>query len=111
MQPGTTAPQDGFTVTLAVQPSRPVVGEGTLVIAIHDPDGNAVDGAQLTIEGNMSHAGMTPSFGTAVVAGEGGQYTVSIPWTMAGDWYVDVKATLADGRVIARRFPITVNPR
>jgi hypothetical protein len=58
----------------------------------------------------MSHAGMTPSFGR-VVSEQAGEYAIAIPWTMAGDWYVDVKATLADGRVIARRFPISVYPK
>lgn len=110
MQPAGSAPQDGFTVTLAAQPATPVVGEGTLVVSLRDPAGQPVTGARLQVEGNMNHAGMKPSFGT-VRAAEGGQYTVVIPWTMAGDWYVDVKATLADGRSIARRFPIAVHVR
>jgi len=36
---------------------------------------------------------------------------VAIPWTMGGDWYVDIEATLADGRVIARRFPISIHAK
>jgi len=104
------APNDGYTMMLVAQPSTPVVGDGTLVVTLRDPAGKPVTGAGLQIEGNMSHAGMKPSFGK--VAGEdAGQYTVAIPWTMGGDWYVDIKATLADGRVIARRFPISIHAK
>jgi hypothetical protein len=110
IQQTTPTPNDGYTMTMVMQPSQPEVGDGTLVVTLRDPGGKPVTGAGLQVEGNMSHAGMKPSFG--MVTGEdAGQYTVAIPWTMGGDWYVDVKATLADGRVIARRFPITVHAR
>ena len=95
---------------MVTQPATPVVGDGALVVTISDPDGKPVTGARLLIEGNMSHAGMQPSFGK-VTGEEAGRYAVTIPWTMGGDWYVDVKATLADDRVIARRFPITVHAK
>jgi len=105
-----TAAQDGYTMTMFAQPSTPVVGDGTLVVTLRDPAGNPVSGARLQVEGNMSHAGMKPSFGK-VTGEDAGRYTVAIPWTMGGDWYVDIKATLADGRVIARRFPIAVHEK
>ncbi len=110
IQPGVTAPQDGFSVTLTAQPAPPVVGEGTLIVSLLDPDGRPVTDARLQVEGNMSHAGMQPSYGK-VTGGEAGQYTVTIQWTMGGDWHVDLKATLADGRVIVRPFPIAVHVR
>lgn len=108
VQSAVTAPQDGFTVTLTAQPAPPVVGEGTLIVSLRDPAGQPVTDARLHVEGNMSHAGMQPSFGK-VTGGAAGQYTVMMPWTMGGDWFVDLKATLADGRIISRRFPITVH--
>ena len=110
IQTPTTTPQDGFTISMSAQPATPVVGDGALLVTLHDPDGKPVTGARLQIEGNMSHAGMQPSFGK-VTAEEAGQYIVAIPWTMGGDWTVDIKATLADGRVIARRFPLTVHAK
>ena len=97
-------------MTLVAQPSQLGVGDGTLVVTLRDPAGNSVTGAGLQVEGNMSHAGMKPSFGK-VTGEDAGQYTVAIPWTMGGDWYVDIKATLADGRVIARRFPISIHAK
>jgi hypothetical protein len=66
-----------------------------------------VDNAQLAIEANMSHAGMTPVMADGA-AGKGGVYRVPLTWTMAGDWYVDVKFTLPDGQTITRRFPLQV---
>ncbi len=110
VQQGVTTPQDGYTVTLSAQPSAPAVGDGMLLVTLRDPDGKPVTGARLQVEGNMSHAGMQPSFGK-VVSEEAGQYTVAIAWTMGGDWSVDVRATLADGRVVTRRFPLTVRAR
>lgn len=110
MQAVATPVQDGFVMTLDAQPSPPVVGDGQLVVTLTDPVGRPVADARLTVEGNMSHAGMKPSFGTVTAAADG-RYTIAIQWTMAGDWYVDIKATLADGRVIGRRFPMTVYVR
>ena len=95
-------------MTMVAQPSEPGVGDGILVVTLRDPAGNPVTGAELQVEGNMSHAGMKPSSGK-VTGEEDGQYTVAIQWTMGGDWYVDIKATLAEGRVIARRFQITIH--
>ncbi|MGC8780659.1 MAG: FixH family protein [Anaerolineae bacterium] len=110
MQTGGAPPQDGFAMTMAAQPSPPAVGDGQLIVTLADPAGKPVADARLEVEGNMSHAGMKPSFGTVTAAADG-RYTIAIQWTMAGDWYVDIRATLADGRVIARRFPITVHAR
>jgi hypothetical protein len=97
-------------MTMVAQPSQPGVGDGILVVTLSDPAGKPVTGAGLQIEGNMSHAGMMPSFGK-VTGEDAGQYTAAIKWTMGGDWFVDIKATLADGRVIARRFPVTIYAR
>lgn len=102
-----TPPPDGFTVTLATEPASPVVGSGTLIITILDEAGQPVNGAQLEVEGNMRHAGMKPVFSRSE-GGSGGRYVVPMQWTMRGDWYVIVKATLPDGRVITREFPAAV---
>jgi len=110
IQQTTPTPNDGYTMTMTAQPSQPGIGDGTLVVTLRDPAGNPVTGTGLQVEGNMSHAGMKPSFGK-VTGEDAGQYTVAIPWTMGGDWYVDIKATLVDGRVIARRFPISIHAK
>ena len=104
-----TAPaaNDGLTITMTLEPSPPVVGDGIVVLTVKDAAGQPVDGATVEIEGNMSHAGMKPSFGKTQ-GGQGGVYRVLLQWTMGGDWYVDVKLTLPDGKIASRRFPVTV---
>lgn len=102
-----TQPDDGMVVTLAVEPTPAVVGDARLIVTLADRDGKPVEGARIEVEGNMNHAGMKPEFGRAE-GGQGGRYVVPIRWTMSGAWYVDVKATLPDGRTINRRFPLNV---
>ena len=98
---------DGFTVTFATEPVAPAVGDGTLIVTLTDAGGRLVDGAQLAVEANMSHAGMTPV--NAVATGsQAGIYRVPLAWTMSGDWFVDVKFTLPDGQAVTRRFPVNV---
>jgi hypothetical protein len=98
---------DSYVVTLATDPAPPVAADGTLVVTLRDAAGQPVDNAQLALEANMSHAGMTPVMADGA-AGKDGVYRVPLTWTMAGDWYVDVKFTLPDGQKITRRFPLQV---
>jgi hypothetical protein len=102
--------QDGYAVTLAADPAPPVVGDGAVSVSLRDAAGQPVDDAQLAIEANMSHAGMTPVMADGA-AGKDGVYRASLTWTMAGDWYVDAKFTLPDGQKITRRFPVQVLAR
>jgi hypothetical protein len=107
VQQANPATPDSYVVTLAADPAPPVVGDGALSVTLRDAAGQAVDNAQLAIEANMSHAGMTPVMANST-AGKDGVYRVPITWTMAGDWVVDVKFTLPDGQTVARRFPLNV---
>jgi hypothetical protein len=99
--------QDSYAVMLAADPAPPVVGDGAVSVTLRDAAGQPVNDAQLAIEANMSHAGMTPVMADGA-AGKDGVYRVPLTWTMAGDWYVDVKFTLPDGQKITRRFPLQV---
>lgn len=99
--------QDSFTVTFATDPTPPAIGPGTIVLTLQDATGRPVDDARVAIEANMSHAGMVPVNAEAT-GGQDGIYRVSLRWTMAGDWYVDVRFTLPDGQVVGRRFPTVV---
>jgi hypothetical protein len=102
--------RDDYNVTFAVEPAEAVVGDAALIVTLQDPAGQPVSDARLEVEANMSHAGMTPVNGRAA-GDEDGVYRVPFEWTMAGDWYVDVKFTLADGKVVSRRFPVKVGAR
>ncbi len=62
-------------------------------------------GARIKLEGNMSHAGMAPVFADAKEI-EPGRYQASMELSMAGDWYVSARVTLADGRRFDREIEI-----
>jgi hypothetical protein len=107
MQQGDPTTRDNYRVTLAMEPSPAAVGPGVLAVTLKDDAGKAVNGARLEVEANMSHAGMVPVLaGTA--ESQAGLYRVPLQWTMAGDWVVDLKFTLPDGRQVARRYPVGV---
>jgi hypothetical protein len=110
VQQANPATPDSYAVTLAADSAPPVVGDGAVNVTLHNASGTAVNDAQLAIEANMSHAGMTPVMANST-SGKDGVYHVPLTWTMAGDWYVDVKFTLPDGQVITRRFPVQVLAR
>jgi hypothetical protein len=94
-------------VDFSVEPTDPAVGPTQLRITLTDGNGQPVDDATLNIEGNMTHAGMTPVFAQAS-GGEDGQYLIPFEWTMGGDWIVTVEVTLADGRAVTRQFTVVV---
>ena len=62
-------------------------------------------GARIKLEGNMSHAGMAPVFADAKET-ETGRYQSSMDLSMAGDWYVSARVTLADGRQFDREIEL-----
>lgn len=62
-------------------------------------------GANLRLEANMSHAGMTPVFAGAEEI-EPGRYQAMMELSMAGDWYVVVHVSLPDGRTWDQQFEL-----
>ena len=107
IQHATQDGEDGFAVVMTTEPATAAVGQSLVVVTLRDPAGAPVESARLNIEANMSHAGMVPVMGR-VDGGPGGVYRVPMTWTMAGDWYLDVKFSLADGQIVTRRFPVSV---
>ncbi len=97
-----------IAVTLQIQPEAAVAQRSSVLsVTLRDASAQAIDGATVTLEGNMTHAGMMPVNATATAAGNG-VYRAPITWTMAGDWQITVKATLAEGRTVQRDFPLRV---
>lgn len=98
----------GLVVSLAVSPTPPMVGEARLIISLADSAGHPISDAIVEVEGNMTHAGMVPVIDTAT-AEDPGRYGISdFRFTMAGDWVLDVRATLPDGRWARTRKPANV---
>lgn len=85
----------------------PPVGTGQVMVKVSDLEGNPVDDAEVTIRGDMAHAGMVPVLSEAEPIGAG-TYQAGLEWTMAGDWVVTVTAGLADGRQTSQSFDLSV---
>lgn len=98
-----------MSVQISFTPSPPVVGEGTISLKVEDAHGDAIDGLDIQVKGDMAHAGMTPVFGVSVDDGEG-RYSIPFEWTMSGDWILQIAADLPDGRVLNRSFEAYVAP-
>jgi hypothetical protein len=94
-----------LTLAHEVSPQPPRTGQVTITLRLTDTSGTAVTGARIKLEGNMSHAGMAPAFADAVET-EPGRYRSTIELSMAGDWHVSARVTLADGRKFDREFEI-----
>jgi hypothetical protein len=97
-------------LSLVLDPATPTVGEATLMITLLDATGKPIDNAQLDIRGDMTHAGMLPVIRNSDTSSDG-VYRVPFEWTMSGDWFVEISATLPDNTTLKQTFEYTVaNP-
>jgi len=92
-------------MTHEVSPQPPRVGRVVVALRLMSASRKPVAGAQIKLEGNMSHAGMSPVFADTleVVPGE---YRANMDLSMAGDWVILVHLTLRDGTKLERQFEI-----
>jgi hypothetical protein len=95
------APDTGdpsLVLEVAISPTPPAVGPARLIINLRDTAGAPLEGAEVRVEGNMSHAGMVPVLATAQEEAPGIYAVSDFRFTMAGDWILTTRATLPDGR-------------
>lgn len=92
-------------IDLEISPNPPEVGMATLNLTLTDAKGQPIENATIELEGNMNHAGMTPVFSQATEV-EPGHYQAPLEFTMGGDWFIIVKATLPDGRTLERQLDV-----
>ena len=83
-----------FILEASARPAT--VGRNTITLRLNDMSGQAITGARVQLEGNMSHAGMSPAFGEAREIAPG-RYQGSLELSMAGDWVVSAHVTLSNG--------------
>lgn len=89
-----------------ISPQPPKVGPAVFNLRLSDAaSSKPLSGARVRLEGNMTHAGMTPVFADAT-EGEPGRYRATLDFTMGGDWVVTVRAALPDGRKVERQFDV-----
>ena len=77
------------------------------MVSLRDANGNPISDADIDIRGDMNHAGMEPVEADASTD-VSGDYRIPFEWTMGGDWFVVVTATLPDGTVVEEQFNYTV---
>ena len=105
---GCSRPTDAFpvvTIEHAVSPEPPKVGLATVVLKLADAAAKPVSGARITLEADMSHAGMAPVFEEASET-EPGQYKAHLKFGMAGDWIVLLHIQLPGGQTLERQFNV-----
>jgi hypothetical protein len=96
---------EDINVDLTLRPEPPHVGNAATVVQLTDRDARPVRGAVVKLEGNMNHPGMKPSFADAMET-DPGKYEATLDFTMGGDWFILVHATLADGRKLQRKLDV-----
>jgi hypothetical protein len=97
-------PDPDVRILAEVEPHR--VGQVTVTVRVTQPStGKPITGANVRLEGNMSHAGMAAVFAETTEV-EPGLYRTNMEFTMAGDWLLSVYVTLKEGLHVDRQFEI-----
>ena len=92
-------------MALRLIPDPPRIGTAVVEVMLHDTLGQPITGAEMSLEGNMNHAGMVPVLVSASEVASG-RYEAALEFTMGGDWFILVQATLPDGRVLNRQVAV-----
>ena len=94
----------------AISPEPPRVGPATVTLKLADTGTKPVSGARITLEADMSHAGMAPMFEVASEINPG-QYQAHVSFGMAGDWVILLHVRLPGGKTLERQFDVaSVHP-
>ena len=106
-----SAPQtDTGRFNIELLPPEP--DTGSLIIRLTDSDGQPITDAQVSLEGNMNHAGMAPVLSESVSDGDDGStdglYQIPFEFTMFGDWIITVSADI-NGDMVAQDFNVSVD--
>ena len=95
----------GITVREQISPQPPRVGPATVAIELADVAQKPIADANIMVEADMSHPGMSPVFGKANEIAPG-TYSAPINFNMGGDWIVLLHIKLPDGRRIERQMDV-----
>jgi hypothetical protein len=102
-KPAAASPAIAIEHEIAPWPAR--VGAATVTLRLSDARGQAVSGARIALEADMSHAGMRPEFGEAREIGAG-RYQGRLAFTMAGDWVILMHIILPGGQKLERQMEV-----
>jgi hypothetical protein len=93
------------SIETEIDPQPVVVGPVVVTTTLSDANGTPVTNAQLIVEGDMSHPGMSPVFGEAKEL-PGGRYEAQLQFAMAGDWVLLLHFTLPGGQALDRQVDV-----
>jgi hypothetical protein len=107
--PGCAKPSrvaDDVRFILVSDPQLPRVGRNTFTVTLTSQAGQPVPGARVSLEGDMSHPGMSPAFSDAREIADG-KYQAILDLKMLGDWTIIAHIQLPSGRTFDRetKFP------
>jgi YtkA-like len=95
----------GITVREQISPQPVRTGPATVAIQLADQKTQPIPHAAITIEGDMSHPGMAPTFSKAEEIAPG-KYQARLDFNMGGDWAVLLHIQLANGQKIERQIDV-----
>jgi hypothetical protein len=91
--------KDPVHLSWSISPNPPKVGP--IEVTLH-----TIAGAEIDVEGNMSHPGMTPLY-TKANESKAGAYSFKLNLNMAGDWVFFLKIKSPDGVIEERSIPLS----
>lgn len=103
---GSSTTTEGLQVTLQTNPAQPELGPVELIVDVKDEDGQAVDGATVTLKADMIGHSMGDLSGQATGQANG-RYAIGANLSMAGEWQIDVQVKTAEEEA-QRSFRIMV---
>lgn len=100
--------QDGLRIR--VEFASTTVGPAAATVHVLDGTLGVAD-ATVSLQGDMSHAGMQPVLASALPVEPGVYRAEDFAFHMAGDWFVTATVKTADGREARRETFVTVSGR
>jgi hypothetical protein len=96
---------DDIAFSCQSDPAVPRIGANIFTVTLSDKSGARFTGARVTLEGDMTHPGMSPVFGDAKEIAPG-RYQGRLDLAMPGDWTILFHITLASGQTFDRQVQL-----
>jgi len=99
---------EGLVFDIAINRNPPIMGDNEISIEIKDPQGNAVQGAEVLVNYYMPPMPrMAPMNYTVPAKSKNGEYRAVMDLIMAGPWNIIIRSKI-EGKSIRVMFPIDV---
>ena len=94
-------------LTVAVSPTPATLGPARVLVSLADSSERPVQGAQVVVTGRLTGDGTSPVVEDTAREEAPGRYVAAdFPFAVAGEWVLEARALLADGRRAAADHPI-----